>query len=118
MPEYLTVPQRPRSTGLRTGSARLDSAPLQLGTGELAGLSPATRFHSVLRALIILPLLVAGIALVLVILVPALFVVAVLLLIGLSPFLLAGLGILLAESIESPSEPRTAKTDCLCGGKR
>jgi hypothetical protein len=72
----------------------------------------------VLRGLIIVTIVVAGMALLLTILVPALFIAVVLLLLGFSPFLLVAVGMVVTEDMESARGTRTAKTDCLCGERR
>ena len=107
MPELivLTQPDLLRLPAERCSSttARLSDCP---GTGisrpkprkvALTGSSLEGLHGSVLRGFMILPIIVAGIALLLSSLVPALFLAITLLLVGLSPLLSVILGILLTE---------------------
>jgi hypothetical protein len=70
-----------------------------------------------MRALMILVVLGVGLVLMLSILIPALFITAVILLIGLSPCLLVALGALLTKDID-PRDTRTAKAACCGEGRR
>jgi hypothetical protein len=113
MPELLVPVQQDLADRSRNGEALV-----RPGRIAPAGWSVPAILGSVLRGLIIVALVVAGMALVLTILVPALFITVVLLLVGLSPFLLVAAGMVLTEDVESARGTRTAKTGCLCGERR
>jgi hypothetical protein len=87
------------------------------GSGGQARSSVSAILGSALRALLILAVLGVGLVLLLSILVPALFITAVLLLIGLSPCLLVALGALLTKDIEPAIlEQRTPPAPGMEGG--
>jgi hypothetical protein len=93
----------PAATG-QIGSRTNRGVSPVLGKVGAVGLSPAASLGSILRGVVILPILLAGLALLLSGLVPALFIGLILLLVGLAPILLVGLGILLTARIELPSD--------------
>jgi len=110
MPELLVPTQQDRgqaqsegrspATSRRTHAPRNGSAPTEPRRAGPTQSPLAGKLGSVLRGLVILPILVASIALLLTILLPGLFITIVLLLVGISPILFVGLGIVLTEGIE------------------
>ncbi|HLN32254.1 MAG TPA: hypothetical protein VK395_31285 [Gemmataceae bacterium] len=66
---------------------------------------PRSLLGRVLRVGLTVLAVCAGVALVLSILQPAVFVTLVLLLVGLAPFVIVGLGIFCTEMIEAPTDP-------------
>jgi hypothetical protein len=114
MAELLTIPRwdlKPSSsdhdplvTGLRTEHFRDPVAPLQPGRGGSVTSSWGSAFGSVMHALIVLPPLVAGLALLLFGLLPGVFIALILLLLGVAPMLLVAVGMLLTEGVEFTEE--------------
>jgi hypothetical protein len=93
-------PAATRQLGYRAKSG----VPLIPGKVGLTGLSPSTILGSILREVAILPVLLAGLALLVSGLVPGLFIAFILLLIGLAPILLVVLAIMLTEGIKLPGD--------------
>jgi hypothetical protein len=71
--------------------------------------TPSAILSSSFRAAIIVPMVVAGLALVLTGLVPALFATVLLLLVGLAPILLVALAILLTAQVGLPKNDATCR---------
>jgi hypothetical protein len=110
MPELSTVPgrapepssseHRPLATDLWLERIPNRSTLLRSGNTWSAGQSPAPAVRSILRAIIVLPLLVAALSLLALGLVPALFIALTVLFVGAAPVLLVIFGILLIEGVE------------------
>jgi hypothetical protein len=110
MADTVTVPERglehrfPLAAGRPGDLLRIHGTPPQSRGGRLARRSRAAIFGSIMRAVILLPLLAAGLALLVFGLVPALFLALILLLVGVAPILLVTLGILLTHGVESTGD--------------
>jgi hypothetical protein len=101
---WLAKSRLPAGSGEGGGSAKP-------GRGGQAQSFVSKTLGSALRALLILTVFGAGVVLLLSLLIPALFITAVLLLIGLSPCLLVAVGMVLTKDIDA-RDTRTAKVGC------